>query len=295
MPYDSNGNASLVPGYFVQNGDDVLPSQHNPPLEDIASMLSQALLRDGRAPLTGNLNGNGNKITNLAAPTNSNDAARLADLTSGLPKITVYDTAGTFTHNFETTTKKFQVEGCGGGAPGGPSNSGTFSTTNFGSGGPSGWFYPTDVLDKGSVATASLTIGAGGTGTPSAQTDGGSTTYTDGVNSFTWPGGKAPPSLTGFNAASRIFRYAQTAAPVGIPTARFGLAGFGCQNIDGAGSGEGGSTPYGQGGLMRETQGNGNDGTGNGSGGGGSLKSSGTPGFNGGAGRPGIIIIREWS
>lgn len=84
MPFDSNGNASLVPGYFVQNGDDVLPSQHNPPLEDVASMLGQTLLRDGRAPLSGNLNANGNKVTNLAPPTNPNDAARLTDLPTGL-------------------------------------------------------------------------------------------------------------------------------------------------------------------------------------------------------------------
>lgn len=83
MPLDGNGNASLVPGYFVQNGDTVLPSQHNPPLEDIASMLSQELPRDGRAPMTGNLRMGGNKVTELAAPTNPNDAARLADLSGG--------------------------------------------------------------------------------------------------------------------------------------------------------------------------------------------------------------------
>lgn len=89
MPYDSNGNFSLVPGYFVQNGDDVLPSQHNPPLEDIGSGLGQVLLRNGVAPLTGNLNANGNKIINLAAPTNPNDALRLADLVSR-PKFLAY-------------------------------------------------------------------------------------------------------------------------------------------------------------------------------------------------------------
>lgn len=84
MPYDSNGNASLVPSYFVQDGDDVLPVQHNPPLEDIAAMLSMALIRDGRAPMSGNLNLGGNKVINLAEPTNPNDAARLADIPTGL-------------------------------------------------------------------------------------------------------------------------------------------------------------------------------------------------------------------
>lgn len=80
MPYDGNGNASLVPSYFVQDGDTVLPVQHNPPFEDIVEMLNQVLLRNGAAPLSGNLNANGNKITNLGTPTANNDPARITEL-----------------------------------------------------------------------------------------------------------------------------------------------------------------------------------------------------------------------
>ncbi len=53
MPLDSNGIYSLPTGYFVRNGDTVSPSQHNPPLEDIASAISQMMPKDGRAPATG--------------------------------------------------------------------------------------------------------------------------------------------------------------------------------------------------------------------------------------------------
>lgn len=82
MPFDGNGNHSLPPGTIVQEGQTVLPSQHNPPFLDVSASLSQTLLRSGAAPWTGDQNANGNKLTNLAAPTNPNDALRLTDLSS---------------------------------------------------------------------------------------------------------------------------------------------------------------------------------------------------------------------
>lgn len=45
-----------------------------------ASFLATLLRADGSVPLTGNLNANGNRITNLAQPLNDNDAARLTDI-----------------------------------------------------------------------------------------------------------------------------------------------------------------------------------------------------------------------
>lgn len=63
MPYNGFGNFTLVPTYFVQNGDDVLPSQHNPPLEDIGAGMSSVLVKDGRAPMTGDLKMGGFKVT----------------------------------------------------------------------------------------------------------------------------------------------------------------------------------------------------------------------------------------
>lgn len=55
MPYDGSGNFSLVSGYLAATGGTILASQHNPPLEDIASALSSVLLRSGVAPMTGDL------------------------------------------------------------------------------------------------------------------------------------------------------------------------------------------------------------------------------------------------
>lgn len=81
MPYDSNGNFTLNAGYLAVNGQVIQPSQHNPPLEDIAlSGLSNALVRDGRAAMTGNLKMGSNKITGLANGTLSTDAVTKGQL-----------------------------------------------------------------------------------------------------------------------------------------------------------------------------------------------------------------------
>ena len=80
MPFDSNGNASLTPGYLAVTGQAILASQHNPVLEDIASMLSQVLLRSGVAPMNAALNMNGFKITNLANGTADSDAVNYGQL-----------------------------------------------------------------------------------------------------------------------------------------------------------------------------------------------------------------------
>ncbi|MND22671.1 hypothetical protein D3C80_130540 [compost metagenome] len=80
MPFDSNGNYTLPTSYFVENGDTVLPIQHNPPLEDVAQALGLAVLRDGRSPFIGNLNAGSFKITNLAAGTNDGDSVRKSQI-----------------------------------------------------------------------------------------------------------------------------------------------------------------------------------------------------------------------
>lgn len=55
MPSDSNGVYSLPTGYLAVTGETIQASQHNPPLEDIASAMSQRLMRSGAAPMTGAL------------------------------------------------------------------------------------------------------------------------------------------------------------------------------------------------------------------------------------------------
>jgi microcystin-dependent protein len=55
VPDDASGNFSLVPGYLAVTGQVVQPSNHNPPLEDIAAAMTARLSRSGVAPMTGTL------------------------------------------------------------------------------------------------------------------------------------------------------------------------------------------------------------------------------------------------
>lgn len=71
MPRDGSGNYSLPPGYYVNIGDDILPSQHNPPLEDIAQALTNSLARTGAGAMTGTLNMGNNPISNVTSITGS--------------------------------------------------------------------------------------------------------------------------------------------------------------------------------------------------------------------------------
>lgn len=84
MPYDSNGNFSLVPGYLAVEGQTILPSQHNPVLEDLASGMSQVVVRSGVAPWSGSQNANGFKITNLGAGSADGDAITYGQFQTGL-------------------------------------------------------------------------------------------------------------------------------------------------------------------------------------------------------------------
>lgn len=55
MPSDANGVYSLPAGYLAVTGETIQASQHNPPLEDIATALTARMMRSGAAPMTGPL------------------------------------------------------------------------------------------------------------------------------------------------------------------------------------------------------------------------------------------------
>lgn len=55
MPRDANGVYSLPDGYQAVTGTPIQASQHNPPLEDVASALTGSLPTSGVAPMTGPL------------------------------------------------------------------------------------------------------------------------------------------------------------------------------------------------------------------------------------------------
>lgn len=91
MPYNPAGLFSLVASYFAQPGSTIRTEQHNPVFEDVASALSNVLVRDGRAPMTGPLNMNGNAITGVAPGRSSNEVATVSQ---GVPIGAVMDFAG---------------------------------------------------------------------------------------------------------------------------------------------------------------------------------------------------------
>lgn len=84
MPYNSNGVHTLDPGYKAITGQDIVPSQHNPPLEDVSGSLSMVYVKDGRAPMTGDMNMGGNQIGNLANGVNPQDAATVGQAASAI-------------------------------------------------------------------------------------------------------------------------------------------------------------------------------------------------------------------
>src|SRR3546814_9529455 len=80
MPRSSDGAYSLPSGSLVNIGEDIVPSQHNPPLQDIAQALSDSLSRDGRGGMRSNLDMGGFKARNLAPGTQPNDAATVSQI-----------------------------------------------------------------------------------------------------------------------------------------------------------------------------------------------------------------------
>lgn len=74
MPRDAGGIYTLPDGYLAVTGETVLPSNHNPPLEDLAAAVTNSLPRNGAAAMTDDLNLGANQIKNVAAATLATDA-----------------------------------------------------------------------------------------------------------------------------------------------------------------------------------------------------------------------------
>lgn len=96
MPRGIDGSYSLPNGSLVTVGETITPSQHNPPLQDIAQAMTDSLSRDGRGGMRAAFNGGGFRATNLAAGVQPSDAVIMSQLTagSGVPAGTIVDFAG---------------------------------------------------------------------------------------------------------------------------------------------------------------------------------------------------------
>lgn len=114
IPFDSNGNYSLPNGYLAVTGQTILASQHNPPLEDLAAALSQALLRSGVAPLAGNLSAAGHKITNAANGSADGDYVTMSQLNEVIASIANSAPTGAVQGFLRTTAPTGWIKGNGG-------------------------------------------------------------------------------------------------------------------------------------------------------------------------------------
>lgn len=108
MPRDGAGNYSLPVGYLAVTGDVIEPSQHNPPLEDLASAMTDSISRTGVTAITANIPLAGYKITALGNATADTDALNriTADgrylATGGLPNGSAAAPALTFASDPDT-------------------------------------------------------------------------------------------------------------------------------------------------------------------------------------------------
>lgn len=95
MPRDTNGNTQPLPGTIVSTGDTILPSQHNPMVQDVYAMMTQSLSRDGQGGMRAPLNMSGFVVRNVGEATSSTDAVPLGQsLLNGTPIGSILDYTG---------------------------------------------------------------------------------------------------------------------------------------------------------------------------------------------------------
>lgn len=92
MPDDSAGNYSPPSGYLATTGQTILASQHNPPIEDSAAAMSRRYMRDGRAPMLGNIPMNGYRATGAGDGQDAQDYVTLAQVEALIAAISTIPT-----------------------------------------------------------------------------------------------------------------------------------------------------------------------------------------------------------
>lgn len=97
MPRGTDGNYSLPSGTLVNVGQDIIPSQHNPPFQDVGQALTDSLSRSGRGNMQAPLNMGGFRVTNAANGVQPTDLATVSQIqtSGGVPAGTVIDFGGT--------------------------------------------------------------------------------------------------------------------------------------------------------------------------------------------------------
>jgi microcystin-dependent protein len=95
MPRNGSGVYSLPAGYEAVTGQAATASQHNTPLEDIASEITASVPVDGSKAMTGNLAMGANKVTGMADGSASTDGATMGNLAIYMPPGVIVPYGGT--------------------------------------------------------------------------------------------------------------------------------------------------------------------------------------------------------
>jgi hypothetical protein len=209
--------------------------------------------------------------------------------------VTVLTAGTTFTTGANTT--KILVRMVGGGGGGGGCTSVASSASAAGGGGAGGYAEKVFAVSPNTGYTYAIgALGAGVSG--AAGANGGDTTFTVGATTVTAKGGTGAPLL-----ASTTTLTARAGGAGGVVSTNGDLNGAGAPGEPGnvlivatpiVSSGDGGSGPYGGGGLGLVAAANGNNAAGFGAGGGGSATGASAV-RTGGSGTAGVIIVEEYA
>lgn len=213
-----------------------------------------------------------------------------------LLNVQVFATPGVFTYTPVAGTRQIEIEICAGGGGGAGARATAVSQTSVGAGGGAGG-YSRGIASTG-FAGATVTVGAGGAAGLGAGAGAGGNGGASSFGSLLSAAGGGGGGVLGPSGAPLYAVGGSGGAGAGGFINSGGNSGMThvAYSNNNAFDGHGGASYFGAGGYRGGTGGNGSAGAAPGSGGGGSVVAENTAvARNGGAGAPGIVIIREFA